>query len=131
MKIHTKNLLIALCCVVLLAFAACGGGGETETPPDPTKAKNPNVTIHELGDCDKLNPILSSSANSTYVESNIFWGLLKMNPKTLEYEGQLAVGRPEIKNVTEGKSKYYCFNIAGTKQIPEGMLLYIPVYIQR
>jgi len=103
MKIHTKNLLIALCCVVLLAFAACGGGGETETPPDPTKAKNPNVTIHELGDCDKLNPILSSSANSTYVESNIFWGLLKMNPKTLEYEGQLAVGRPEIKNVTEGE----------------------------
>ena len=85
MKIHTNKTLLALCCCALLAFSACGGGGgETEAVAVSKKANDASVTIHELGDCDKLNPVLSSSASSTYVEGNIFWALLKTNFKTLD-----------------------------------------------
>ncbi|MGB1204064.1 MAG: ABC transporter substrate-binding protein [Chitinophagales bacterium] len=102
MKIHTNKTLLALCCVVSFMFAACSGS-KSDGPTTSTKLDDPSVTMHELTDCDKLNPVLSSSANSTYVEGNIFWGLLTTNFKTLEFEGQLAVSRPEIKNVTEGE----------------------------
>ncbi len=112
----TTNQWIALLTgfVLLLSFTACGGGdsagagnsdGDGDILSISKKATDNSVTIHELQDCDKLNPILSSSANSTYVEGNIFYSLLTMDPQSLKYKGQLAVSRPEIKEINEGKYK--------------------------
>ncbi|GIV33421.1 MAG: peptide-binding protein [Chitinophagales bacterium] len=61
------------------------------------------VIIHELSDCDKLNPLTSTDASSTYVEYNIFMYLLDINKETLELNPSLAVARPVITPVTDGE----------------------------
>ena len=61
------------------------------------------VIIHMLADADMLLPTNSSSANSTYIESNIFQSLLARDPETMELIGILAVGRPEVKAIEEGE----------------------------
>jgi peptide/nickel transport system substrate-binding protein len=63
------------------------------------------VIIRESADCDKINPYTSSSANSRYVESNIFMGLLETDPNSLELVGSLAIGRPVVTELTEGEYK--------------------------
>ncbi len=95
-------------------IASCGGSeeGPAETgftadleyiQENSKRAGVNEVTIHELGDPDKINPILSSSANSTYIEGNIFQTLLARNPETLELSGLLAVGRPVITPLDSGE----------------------------
>ena len=95
-----------------LLFTACksdsdsatkGGDTETKTKAAPSKKAGDNsVTIHEPAEPDMLNPIISSSANATYIQGNIFQALLNINPKTLELEGQLAIDRPVITELDSG-----------------------------
>ena len=83
---------------------ACSSGSDSGEVVSK-KAGDNTVVIHELSDPDYLNPFVSSSANSTYIELNIFQQLLGINFKTLELEGVLATGRPEITEIEEGEYK--------------------------
>ena len=56
------------------------------------------IIIHELGDPDKLHPIVSTGASSTYIESKIFQTLMETDNETLELVPVLADGHPEISN---------------------------------
>ncbi len=103
-------------CIWLLAicvlFAACGGGDSSDSGKkgaakavDSKKAGDNTVTIHEPAEPDFLNPMISGSASSTYIETKIFQALLTIDFETLEPVGQLAVGRPEIKELDSGPFK--------------------------
>ncbi len=100
-----------------LFLTACGGDsssssdggtkGDTESKATKSAAKSKktgdnSVSIHESAEPDQINPIISSSANSTYIESNIFQTLLRINPATLELEGVLAAKRPDIQELDNG-----------------------------
>ena len=95
-----------------LLLTACNTGStvdpnEQEDPKNNTskKANDPSVTIWELGDPDRLNPLTSTSAGSRYIQNNIFSRLLEYDPKTMQLAPQTAVGRPEIKELNEGEYK--------------------------
>lgn len=83
---------------ILIGLSAC----ETESTPEAKKTDDPNVIIHELNDPKRINPPVSTSANATYIESNIFEGLLSIDLQTLEFLPLLAVARPTIKEPEEG-----------------------------
>lgn len=87
----------------LIAFTSCGGGKKSGNNVKCARAGLSEVIIRESADCDKINPYTSSSANSRYVESNIFMSLLETDPNTLEFTGSLAIGRPIITEITEGE----------------------------
>ncbi len=63
------------------------------------------VVIHELSDPDMLNPATSSSANSTYIQYNLFMYLLDVDKESLELSPSLAKSRPDIREIEEGKYK--------------------------
>lgn len=63
------------------------------------------LNIHEIGDPDGLNPLLSTAANAENIESNIFCKLLEFNRETFELEPALAAALPVIKELKEGKFK--------------------------
>ena len=65
------------------------------------------IIIHELGDPDKIQPSNSTSANSTYIEGNIFMTLggSESTPPFEKY-GFLAESRPTITETTNGNVKY-------------------------
>ena len=65
------------------------------------------IIIHELGDPDKIQPSNSTSANSTYIEGNIFMTLggSESTPPFEKY-GYLAENRPKITEMNDGNVKY-------------------------
>lgn len=63
------------------------------------------VTVCLPAEPDRLNPILSTGAYASQVESHLFLPLLQFDPKSLELSPCLAVARPEIREITEGKYK--------------------------
>lgn len=83
---------------MLIGLGACGD----DATPRAKKTDDPNVIIHELNDPRRINPPISTSANATYIESNIFEGLLIIDSETLEFQPYLAVARPSIKEIEEG-----------------------------
>ena len=95
---------ISIVLASMLVITSCGGGKKSSTVKC-TRAGLSEVIIRESADCDKINPYTSTSANSRYVESNIFMALLDVDPNTLELVGSLAVGRPTITELTEGEYK--------------------------
>lgn len=91
--------------VMALFFTACtSGGGDNETVVSKKIGDN-TVVVHELSDPDYLNPTISGSANATYIQADIFQQLLDINSKTLQFQGALAIDRPEIVEITEGEYK--------------------------
>ena len=99
-----KKIIYTLC--LLSFFMACKTGGSgSEQAIESKKAGDNTVTLHELADPDMINPLVSSSANSTYINLNVFQQLLNIDFETLEMEGTLAKSRPEIKELTEGPFK--------------------------
>lgn len=80
-----------------------GAGCSSNTTVNSKKADNNSVFVHQLGDADYLNPLISTSANASYIQLDIFQTLLDIDFNSLELEGQLAVGRPEIKEITSGQ----------------------------
>lgn len=100
---HSYAHYLLLATISLLV--ACGGDstGGNKAKVESKKVGDNTVLIHDLADPDKLNPLTSSAANATYIQLNIFQQLLDINFETLELEGQLAVGRPEIIEIKEGE----------------------------
>jgi peptide/nickel transport system substrate-binding protein len=92
-------LLIALSAGACTLFSACHNDKKNNSGNSNTKNE---VIIHELADADKLNPITSTSANATYIETNIFMYLLDADKKTLTIKPSLAKSRPVVKEITEG-----------------------------
>lgn len=77
--------------------------GTEDTPKkEENKAGSPELTIHEIGDPDGMNPMTSSAANSLYIQNNIYCKLLVYDQQTLELAPQLAVSRPEIQTLEDG-----------------------------
>lgn len=68
-----------------------------------TNAGNPELTIHEIGDPDGMNPVTSSAANSLYIQNNIYCKMLVYDQQTLKLAPQLAVSRPEIHALEDGE----------------------------
>lgn len=86
-----------------MLFQACKNSNSNKS--NSKRAGINEVIIHELADPDKLNPITSTSANSTYIENDIFMYLLEADKKTLTIQPALAKSRPEIHEITEGPLK--------------------------
>ena len=95
---------ISILLISIIILSSCGGGKKGSGVKCQRAGIN-EVIIRESADCDKINPYTSSSANSRYVESNIFMGLLETDPNTLELVGSLAIGRPVVTELTEGEYK--------------------------
>jgi len=87
--------------IISIFIISCGNSENVKSK----KAGDNTITIHELSDPDKINPITSTSASSTFIESNIFQTLLNQDPVTYEYGPGLAVGRPKITPIKSGKYK--------------------------
>jgi peptide/nickel transport system substrate-binding protein len=66
------------------------------TGQSPIENKGDWIIVHELGDPDKLHPIVSTGASSTYIESMIFQTLMETDNETLELVPVLADGYPEV-----------------------------------
>ncbi|MCB9227011.1 MAG: hypothetical protein H6578_07595 [Chitinophagales bacterium] len=100
--LNQKNLLksFLILPVVALMFS-CGGnssssnGDGTSTVVSKRVGVN-DVFVHLSADLDKINPVTSTSANSSLVERFIFYNLLEIDPKTLELVPVVAKSRPEI-----------------------------------
>ncbi len=103
-KYINRQLLTSMLALTIIFFSGCSSDGGSDGGKVVSKKEGDNtVVLHELSDPDFLNPFISSAANSTYIELNIFQQLLAIDFKTLELVGSLAVGRPEIKEVEEGE----------------------------
>jgi peptide/nickel transport system substrate-binding protein len=69
--------------LILLTFVEC--------KPDLTAIRSPkSITLHLPNDPIILNPLLSSDAYSNQIIGRIFSTLIRRNPETLEFEGELA-----------------------------------------
>ncbi len=69
-----------------------------------TKTSN-ELIVHELSDPDKLNPLTSQGAGSSYIEHSLFMYLLDVDKEKLEVTPWLAKERPTITLLTEGPYK--------------------------
>jgi peptide/nickel transport system substrate-binding protein len=71
----------------------------------PKNAAPGTVTIWELGDPDRLNPITSTSASSRYIQNCIFSRLLEFDPLTMKLVPQIATALPTIELLEKGSYK--------------------------
>lgn len=69
------------------------------------KKSSNDLIVHELSDPDKLNPLTSQGAGSSYIEHCIFMYLLDVDKEKLEVTPWLAKERPTITELTEGPYK--------------------------
>lgn len=96
---------------VVIFFTACNKSGNLseeelrQLPYDGKKAAVGDVTIHELSDPDKLNPLTSQGASSAYIEHSIFMYLLDVDKEKLQIIPWLAKERPVITELEEGPYK--------------------------
>jgi len=104
-----KYLSILLCFLVIVLFSACvGDGGNSSSNSKEVISKRAGineVTVHIQGDPDKINPHLSSNADATYIEQNVFDVLVDKDLVTYEPYGVLAVAPPKQTLLEEGKYK--------------------------
>ena len=91
-------LRVAVFLLPTLLLTCCGTESETTdaTPVDKT------VVVHTNRDADRLNPWLSSTTTSRYVEQHIFTYLLGIDPQSLSPEPIMVVDLPEVEPITEG-----------------------------
>jgi len=106
MKFINYLLVIAVLGVVT-CFYACVSGDNTQSSGEviSKKAGVNEVSIHELGDPDKIHPVLYTSASSNYINTRVFQSLLETNQTTYELDPCLAVARPDITLIDEGPYK--------------------------
>jgi len=105
-----KYLSLASLLIVFVSFSACvGDGGSSSSNSSKEviskKAGVNEVSIHELGDFDKIHPVLYTAAATNYVCGKIFQSLLTTDQETYELAPMLAVSRPKITAVTDGTYK--------------------------
>lgn len=99
----TSRSILYILSLLILGFTACkssesGSGGAIESK----KAGSNVVTVHELGDPDKINPLTSSNASATYMYGNIFQSLIATDPITYEKSGLLAIDAPKVTLLDDG-----------------------------
>lgn len=93
----------------LLSFTtACDNSQskKTEEPTPITKNDNnnsPELKIHERGEPDGMNPLVTNHANSEYIQNNLFQKLLRYNLTDLKLIPQLAVSLPEVTVLEQGE----------------------------
>jgi len=102
----TSRSILYLLGAIIIGFTACkssesGSGGAVESK----KAGVNTVSVHELGDPDKMNPLTSSNAGATYMYSNIFQALLGRDPVTYEHYALLAREVPKTTMIDSGPYK--------------------------
>jgi peptide/nickel transport system substrate-binding protein len=98
--------------LLCLVFFSCNEGSEDKKqasdlallPYTGQKTSN-ELIIHELSDPDKLNPLTSQGAGSSYIEHSIFMYLLDTDKERLEVIPWLAKERPTITELTAGPYK--------------------------
>lgn len=87
----------------LTAFLASCTGDSGSSNADGSvvskKAGKNEVFVHLSSDLDKINPIISTSANASLVERFMFYNLLETDPATLGLTNVVAVGRPIIEEI--------------------------------
>ncbi len=95
-------LMFGFALVLAVAFQSCAS--ETGSASAKSKKAGDNsVTIHMAADADKLNPILSTSADATYVEGNMYSAMLSYDPQTLEIVPIMATQRAKLTEISEGE----------------------------
>lgn len=87
-----KNTILFILLVTLLV--GCKKTGKN--------SKN-EISIHLLGDPDKLLPYSSNTADATYIEHLIFQKLIEWDYEKNEFVGKLAKQRPKITFITSGE----------------------------
>ena len=99
--------IITLLCIVNFIISISLITSKTKTTKQNKEDKGNIVVIHELGDPDKIQPSNSTSANSTYIEGNIFMTLLgnESTPPFKSY-GYLAESTPKTTELYDGTVKY-------------------------
>ncbi len=95
-------LLILSSCVKTTESPGSEKSDTTATDKTPSSIK---VSVRQNGEADRLNPMLTTSGYSTDIFNNIFFPLMEFNPNTLEYNGLLVKGMPEIKFLEDGPLK--------------------------
>ncbi|BDS15404.1 ABC transporter substrate-binding protein [Aureispira anguillae] len=93
---------VSLLSVIVACETASTDTEQVDGVKDETKVGSAELTIHEIGDPDGMNPLTSSAANSLYIQNNIYCKLLVYNQGTLKLSPQLAVSRPEIQALEDG-----------------------------
>ncbi|NNC95905.1 MAG: hypothetical protein HKN92_10110 [Chitinophagales bacterium] len=95
-----KIVKITMYSLALFILAGCGGnGGEEGSAEINSKRAGINEVITwESANPDKINPLISNSANSGYIERYIYQSLLEIHPTNFEYLPTLAAKRPLIED---------------------------------
>lgn len=96
-----SSILAGFAILFSFFFFACGGGSSSSSdgPVESKRAGVNTVFVHLNSDLDKINPVISTSANASLVERFIFPSLLEYNPATLEPTPVLAIDRPIIEEI--------------------------------
>lgn len=94
--------------LAVLLFSAC------RQEVAVSEAQDFSVTARIPAEPDQLNPLITYQAYSRVVNEQLFQYLLQFNPETLELNPQLASGRAEIEEITEG---LYAGGVAYTFEI--------------
>jgi peptide/nickel transport system substrate-binding protein len=99
--LNTKNVFKILLLLPLFAFlSSCDGGSSSSNGVLTSKKAGVNeIYVHLSSDLDKINPIISTSANASLVERFLFYNLLESNPSTLGLTNVVATSRPTIEEI--------------------------------
>lgn len=97
------NKLSQLLAITIMAALIAGCGGEPkQQKEEPVFDTNNTVKARLAAEPDRLNPFLTTNSYSRIVFENMFLYLLQFDPQTFELKPQLAKGRPEAEEITEG-----------------------------
>ncbi len=102
MKISKTLTKIGFAVCLLSMTVACTSTESVDNNSSNNEELNAELTIHELGDPDGMNPVTSTAANALYMHNNIYSKLLVYDQQDLELTAQLAVSRPEIVALEDG-----------------------------
>ncbi|MEX0598718.1 MAG: ABC transporter substrate-binding protein, partial [Candidatus Paceibacterota bacterium] len=96
-----KNVFKLLLMLPFIAFlSSCGGGSSSSDGAVKSKKAGVNeVYVHLSADLDKINPLISTSANASLVERFLFYNLLETDPTTLGLTHVVATSRPLIEEI--------------------------------
>ncbi len=88
--------------LALVVGLGCSGSREKEASPYVSDQTQPTrgdwVILHTLSDPENLNPTNATSADAQYIQSNLFFTLLTVDPRdsTYPYVPALAASLPEV-----------------------------------
>jgi peptide/nickel transport system substrate-binding protein len=94
--LQTKNFYKILFTISLLALLSGCTSGSLESK----RVGVNDVYVHLSSDLDKINPIISTSANASLVERFIFDGMTTSDPTSLELIPTVAVSRATLEEMT-------------------------------